>query len=562
MTWVHHIARSAPEIFLLASIAIGTWLGRVRIHGFALGATACILLVSIVLGQLDTIAIPSILRSIFFGFFVFTIGYRSGPEFFASLSFRTLNQVALSLFIGASGLVAILFFAHLLALDPGTTAGLGAGALTQSSMIGTAVGALAQLGLSPDVFNQLQANVAAGYAVTYISGYILVLLFVPFVAPLLMGVNLRDEAAKLEASMAGEHGAAPVNLAYHKFQFRAFRVSAANGCLVHDIEQQIGRRTVIERISRSGQDIPVGPDTALKSGDEILVAGPSSAIVAVSATIGPEIEAQELLSNASGRVIDVYVTSARLHGRTLADIAADLGGRARGVFLNKLTRQGREVPLSPETRIYVSDVMTLVGIAKDIETVAASVGEIIRASDRTDVAFVIVGLAIGLLFGLVSFTAGSVPLTLGGAGGALIAGLVWGWLHSRRPTLGSYPAAAQQTLSDIGLGAFIAAIGLTNGPAALAAIQSHGLVLLGAGIVVTLTPMVLGTIFAHRVLHMNPVIICGALAGAMTVDAAVSGACEAAKSQTPVLGVAVPYAMSNVVLTVLGPIIVALTFTA
>ena len=56
-------------------------------------------------------------------------------------------------------------------------------------------------------------------------------------------------------------------------------------------------------------------------------------------------------------------------------------------------------------------------------------------------------------------------------------------------------------------------------------------------------------------------IICGALAGAMTVDAAVTGACEIAESQTPVLGVAVPYAMGNVLLTILGPIIVALTFT-
>jgi AspT/YidE/YbjL antiporter-like protein len=330
---------------------------------------------------------------------------------------------------------------------------------------------------------------------------------------------------------------------------------------VRDIERQVGGRTVIERISRGSRDVVISPETALQSGDQIVVAGPSSAIVAVSAVVGPEIEAQDLLTQTAGRVIDVYVTSARLHGRTLTDIAAELGGEARGVFLSKLTRHGRDVPLSPETRIYVSDVMTLVGIAKDIEKVAASVGAIVSVSDRTDIAFVIAGLAIGLLFGLVSFTAGSVPLTLGGAGGALIAGLIWGWLHSRRPTSGAYPPAAQQTLSDIGLGAFIAAIGLTNGQAALAAIQAHGFVLLGAGIVVTLTPMVLGTLFAQRVLHMNPVIICGALAGAMTVDAAVSGSCEVAKSQTPVLGVAVPYAMSNVVLTVLGPIIVALTFT-
>ena len=55
---------------------------------------------------------------------------------------------------------------------------------------------------------------------------------------------------------------------------------------------------------------------------------------------------------------------------------------------------------------------------------------------------------------------------------------------------------------------------------------------------------------------MNSVIVCGALAGAMTVDAAITGCCDIAESQTPVLGVAVPYAVGNVVQTILGPVIV------
>jgi uncharacterized transporter YbjL len=115
-------------------------------------------------------------------------------------------------------------------------------------------------------------------------------------------------------------------------------------------------------------------------------------------------------------------------------------------------------------------------------------------------------------------------------------------------------------LIDIGLGGFIAAIGLANGPAAWGAVQAHGAELLVVGFVVTLTPMIVGTLFAYHVLRMNPVIICGALAGAMTVDAAVTGACEAAESQTPVLGVAVPYAVANVLLTMMGPIIIGVTF--
>ena len=128
--------------------------------------------------------------------------------------------------------------------------------------------------------------------------------------------------------------------------------------------------------------------------------------------------------------------------------------------------------------------------------------------------------------------------------------------------MGAFPPAAQQSLVEIGLGGFVACIGLANGPAALTAIQTHGLMLLAVGVIVTLTPLIIGTLFAQRVLRMNPVIVCGALAGAMTVDAAVTGCCEVAQSQTPVLGVAVPYAIANVVLTVLGPIIVALTAVA
>ena len=144
MTWINRVVADAPEVFLFLAIAIGTVVGRIRIRGFALGATACTLIVAVALGQLGTFVIPPILRSILFGLFVFTIGYRSGPEFFASLSFRTLHQVALALVVGISGLIAVLAFAFLLHLDPGTAAGLGAGALTQTSMMGTAAGALAQ----------------------------------------------------------------------------------------------------------------------------------------------------------------------------------------------------------------------------------------------------------------------------------------------------------------------------------------------------------------------------------------------------------------------------------
>jgi putative transport protein len=560
MDTIRWMITTAPEIFLLLAVALGTMLGRMRIAGFSIGTTACTLIVAVILGQLGNFVIAPLFKTVFFSLFVFTIGYKSGPEFFASLSLRTLTQVGLAAVVSITGLCIVLAFAFVFHLDAGTASGLAAGSLTQSSMIGTSSGALAQLGLTDDVLRQQQANIAAGYAVTYILGYIITLLFVPFVAPWLMGIDLKQEAAKLEAFLSGGKAAPKSgNFGYQKFKARAYRVVSAAGQTVGAVEDRIGQRVVVERIVRNAHDVDAGRPTVLEAGDEIVLAGPSVTLVRAGALIGPEVEGAEVLREVQGDALGVLVNNRALHGRSLTEIVNLVGEDARGVFLRDLARQGQEVPLTPETRIYLGDIMTLVGATRDVERAAAKVGQVLRYGDRSDIAFLALGIAAGLLTGLPSLKMGSFALTLGGAGGALLAGLVCGWLRSRHPTVGNFPPAAQQTLSDLGLGGFIAAIGLVNGPAALAAIQAHGLLLLGMGVVVTIVPLTVATLVAHRILGMNPIIICGGLAGAMTVDAAITGCCERADSQTPVLGVAVPYAVGNVLLTVLGPVIVAVT---
>src|SRR3954454_2105765 len=393
---------SAPEIFLLVAVAIGTILGRFKIRGFSIGTTACILIVAVLIGQLGTFTFPALLRVILFSLFVFTIGYKSGPEFFASLSLRTLAQVVMALVLGGTGLVIVLAFAFMFRLDPGTASGLAAGALTQSSLIGTASGALAQLGLPKNLLQAQEANIAAGYAVTYVLGYILTLLFVPFVAPKLMRIDLKKEAAKLEAELSGGSPPKSENLAYRKFQARAYRVSAGAGRTVKAIEDEVGGRTVIERIVRKGADVQPHLETVLEDGDDIVIAGQTAAIVAAAPFIGTEIHADEILRAIPGNVVEVLVDNRRLHGRSIREVAEIVGDSARGVFLRALTRMGREVPLSPDTKVYVGDVMTLVGSTSNIERAARQVGQIVRSGDRTDIAFLALGIAAGLLAGLLS----------------------------------------------------------------------------------------------------------------------------------------------------------------
>src|SRR5258708_5890416 len=295
MNTVRWTISTAPEIFLLLAVAIGTILGRFRIRGFAIGTTACTLIVAVLIGQLGPFVFPPVLRGVLFSLFVFTIGYRSGPEFFASLSVRTLAQVAMALVLGATGLAVVLIFAFIFALDPGTASGLAAGALTQSSVIGTASGALAQLGLPKNVLDQQEANIAAGYAVTYVLGYILTLLFVPFVAPKLMRIDLKKEAAKLEAELSGGMPPKTENLPYRKFQARAYRLSGVAGRTVKAIEGEVGSRTVIERIVRQGADIEPHPCTVLEDGADIVIAGPPAATVAAKPVSATEIDADEFL---------------------------------------------------------------------------------------------------------------------------------------------------------------------------------------------------------------------------------------------------------------------------
>ena len=109
---------------------------------------------------------------------------------------------------------------------------------------------------------------------------------------------------------------------------------------------------------------------------------------------------------ASGNVVEVYITSRRLHGRSLGEIANRLGEDAQGVFLRALTRHGQEVPVSPATLIYVGDVMTLVAANRDLKPLVAKIGQAFSLNDRTDIAFVATGLAVGLLVGLLSIKAG------------------------------------------------------------------------------------------------------------------------------------------------------------
>jgi len=172
--------------------------------------------------------------------------------------------------------------------------------------------------------------------------------------------------------------------------------------------------------------------------------------------------------------------------------------------------------------------------------------------------FHMLGVVAGSLLGVLSAHIGAIPIELGVGGGVLVVGLMLGWIHSRYPAMGDFPHAAQWAFSEFGLTAFAAVVGLLAGPKAIHAMQTQGLSLVLASLFVALVPPLLTLYFAKFFLKLHPMILLGGLAGSQTEAASMSNILEQSKSQTPVLGFTVCYAVSNVLLAVWGPVIVAL----
>src|SRR6476469_10862113 len=202
MNYITNALREHPELAVFLVLAIGFLIGRIKIGSFSLGTVVGTLLAGVAIGQL-AIQVPGTVKYVFFDLFLFTTGYKVGPQFFRGLKKDALPQLALTLVLCVVCLLAAFGAAKLLHYDIGTAAGLLAGAFTESTVIGTASDAIGRLSLSAAEKTALTNNIPVAYAVTYLVGTGFVVWFLPNVGPKLMRVNLKEEARKLQAKISG-----------------------------------------------------------------------------------------------------------------------------------------------------------------------------------------------------------------------------------------------------------------------------------------------------------------------------------------------------------------------
>lgn len=554
------ICRNNPSILLFAALAGGYAFGKVKFGTFSFGSTTGVLLAAIVLGATllkNTTYELGIIKTVSFGLFIFTIGYKVGPDFAGGLKRSGKKYIAVAIFFSTIAMCVAFTVAEFFHLNGAYGAGIVAGALTQSVVIGTADGAIMQLqsGAQTLAIN-LKSDVAVAYAVTYVFGTAGLIMLLK-ILPKMWKIDLRKSALQEEKEMGSSDGEDTIE-SFHWSRLvipRAFTVSndSAIGKTVSALESSFPDSVAIEKMSRDGTIMdPLPGNTVLNKGDVVVLTGHRPVLIEAATLIGPEVD-DKTVRELIGEFLGICVTAKKYRGRTLGSIFSDIG---HGCFIHRVLRQAHDLPVNKGLTIHSGDVIMVMGTREDVEKLSRDLGYAERSTAVTDLIAVGIGIIMGTLIGLLSVTVGGVPVTLGAGGGVLVSGLFFGWLRSRKPVWGQIPVPAQWIFTDLGLNFFIACVGLSAGPRAMAALKQAGPEILIAGVVLTLVPHILTWLFGLYGLKLNPVLLLGAMTGAGTCTAALNSVKDDCGSSLPVIGYTVPYAMGNVLLTVMGALIV------
>jgi aspartate-alanine antiporter len=559
MEMLQKLFETAPVSALFLSVALGYTIGKLRIGRFRLGGMPGTLFAAILIGQIG-VPVDENIKTLFFALFIYSLGYVSGPQFFRSLGRSTLDQVHLAVFSSAIAFATVWTLAAFLDLDKGTAAGLLAGATTESASVGTAGETLGHIGLEPDVVDSLRTNIAVTYAVTYLFGFTLVVFFVSAIAPRLLGIDLKAAAREYEIELGdvGEELEPGQEQAVRQIVVRVYRVTNPEvvGMTVEEFDHRFDPDIHIQQVARGGRARRMVPGLKLGRGDRVLLVGQRDAMVTAGNLVGVE-TGQTSGLEFIGETRDVVVTRREIVGVSLRDARHLMDPEdRRAVFATRIVRAGQDIPVRTGTLMQAGDVVTIYGPAGNLDKVTEAMGYEVETGNVTDYVYLGLGILTGMLIGMITVPIAGAPVALHTGGGCLISGLIFGWLRSKRPTFGSLPAATAIHLRDFGLAMFIASVGLAAGPEAMVVLKEKGLILPVLAVTLVLTVLLSTLYYARYVLKMHPVVICGALAGVLTCTPGLNAVVQEADSEAPVLGYTVPYAMANVFLTLLGPIIV------
>lgn len=561
MEYLGEILREYPAIALFLTVGLGFFFGRLKYKAFSLGSVTAGLLVGIIVGQLFGVKISDQVKNVFFMLFLFSIGYSVGPGFFRSLKGVGLKQALFALTMSFSCFAVTLGIGKLMHYSPGEIVGLFSGSQTCSSLLGVG-GEAIQNGSLPEAEKAAQIDlIPVCYAVTYVFGTLGTVIILSILGPRMLGGmdRIRRETAQLQSEYSSNpwrddpaYVAAQAPVAYRTFEVTDPSFSA--GMTVKEAEKHLRRRGVrafIDRI-QSGADGKVrraSADQLILPGDTVLVSGRLESMVMAANFIGAEVaDSQEL--NFPVKQAPVLLRNKELTDKSMQTLLERKF--MHGVIIKEVERAGKILEMTPESTLRRGDIITLVGARQALNRAAKKLGHLDRPTTHTDIMFLCLALFVGGIAGTLTVYLGGVPVSFGTSGGSLIAGLVFGWLRSRRPTYGKIPRSVVWFLNQLGLNMFIAAVGINCGPQFISGIKAIGWMLPVVGAVGTTVPLLFGLWLGRYVFKFPAVFTLGCCAGTRTCTAALGAVQDSLDTTLPTIAYTVTYAVSNILLIFWG----------
>ena len=579
LSWFAATLRQYPEIAIFLTLALGYYFGKFTFRGIGLGSVTATLIAGVVIGQIG-ITISQPLKATVFLMFLFAVGYAVGPQFVRGVAKDGMPQAIFAAVQCVFSLLVPVAICKIVGYDLGYSAGFYSGSQTLSAAMGLSTDAINRLGLPGDQVKNLLNSMPVAYAVTYIFGTVGSAIVIALLGPKLLRIDLPAACKDYEEKQGGKKELGGPGSAWHRWELRAFRVQPngiVNGLRAVEAEALLPQsRIFVQRIRRNGVIEEATADTILREGDVVAVAGAREALVnitaeraklaavsgsrditAVASGVAIEVDDPELLA-VPVEGVDVYVTNKEVDGKTLAELSKIPA--ARGVFLKKIVRGAvaTSIPILPTTTIQRGDILTVVGRTQDTNAIIKVLGVPDRATDVADVAFIGAGIAVGALIGALVWKVAGVPLTLSTAGGALISGLICGWIRSVHPKFGRIPTSTVWFMNSVGLNIFIAIVGISAGPGFVNGLKTQGIGLFLWGALATTIPLVFGMFIAKYIFRFHDALTLGIVSGSRTTTASLGLVCDIGKSQVPALGYTVTYAVGNTLLTIWGMVVIML----
>lgn len=548
----HSVSIPHTVLIYAITIALGSWLGKVKIFGVSFGVT-WVLFIGIILSYLGITVqkdVQQFLRDFGLVLFVYSIGLQVGYGFFASLKKNALANNLLAASVVFLGIGLTILFHFISGSNIAILTGVMSGAVTNTPGLGAAQAAIKDLQIADT--NNTFSNISLAYAVAYPFGVFGIITSLLLLRKLL-GINVERERElhrKLEVFRSNKPIAVHLNL----------ENTGLMGKPLRHVFEFLKEPIIVSRMLHNGEVITPTPDLILHERDILLVITTKNQLKHLRSLIGSESNIN-LKDSAESNLIsrDIVVTREEVTHKRLGDLPEV---HQHNFTLTRLNRVGIEMVANGNMFLQLGDTVRVVGTEEGVERITKALGNSAKKLDIPYLAPIFIGIALGVIIGSIPFHIANMPVAvkIGIAGGPLIVALILskygGYIYLNNYTTNS----ANLMMRELGITIFLAGVGLGAGQhLASAFTNGEALNWIWMGICITVIPLVVVGLIANKFFKKTYFEICGLLSGASTDPPALAFSLKMAGCDIPSATYATVYPLT-MILRIIGAQLLVLFF--